>query len=131
MVGPTRGGALLGLGDPRLHLRGVEPLTRHRPLLPFDLMRSVRRTIFDHRATSRRLTLPLRGSGSGPQRTAFFTSAAIVFSSAAVSSFKANAIGHIVPLSRFAESLKPSIAYRSLNLAASRKKQTTLPSLLA
>jgi hypothetical protein len=43
----------------------------------------------------------------------------------------ANATGHIFPLSRFAVSLKPSIAYRSLNFAASRKKTTTLPSLFA
>jgi hypothetical protein len=72
--------------------------------------------------------MSLEGPGS-LQLTALFTSAAIVFSSAAVNSFNAYATGHIVPLSRFAESLKPNIAYRSLNLAASRKKQTTLPSL--
>src|ERR671935_3130809 len=33
------------------------------------------------------------------------------------------------PSSRFAVSLKPNVAYRSLNLCAGRKKQTTLPSL--
>src|SRR6476646_3577709 len=35
------------------------------------------------------------------------------------------------PASILAMSLKPSIAYRSLNFPASRKKHTTLPSLLA
>src|SRR6266511_514363 len=64
-----------------------------------------------------------------PQLTAFFTSAAIFASSAAVNSFSANATGHMAPLSRFAASLKPNIAYLSLNLWAPRKKQTTLPSL--
>src|SRR6476646_9906470 len=42
--------------------------------------------------------------------TAFFTSAAIRFSSAAVSSFSANTTGHIAPSSRFAVSLKPNVA---------------------
>src|SRR5690348_8377588 len=64
-----------------------------------------------------------------PQLTAFFTSATILASSAAVNSCSAKAIGHIAPSSRFAVSLKPSVAYRVLNFCAGWKKQTTLPSL--
>ena len=64
-----------------------------------------------------------------PQLTAFFTSAAILASSAAVNSFSAKAIGHMAPSSRFASCWKPNVAYRVLNLAALWKKQTTLPSL--
>jgi Phosphotransferase enzyme family len=64
-----------------------------------------------------------------PQRTAFFTSAAILASSAAVNSVSAKAVGHMAPSSRFATSLKPKVAYRDLNLSALWKKQTTLPSL--
>src|SRR5919204_2443918 len=65
-----------------------------------------------------------------PQRTAFFTSAAIFLSSAGVNSLSAHEVGHIVPSSRFAESLKPNVAYLALNLAALWKKQMTLPSLV-
>src|SRR5438105_7144795 len=64
-----------------------------------------------------------------PQRTDFLTSAPILASSAAVSSFSAKATGHIAPSSRFAASLNPSVAYLVLNFCASWKKQTTLPSL--
>jgi MFS family permease len=64
-----------------------------------------------------------------PQLTAFFTSVAIFFSSAAVRSFSAQEVGHIAPLSRFALSLKPNVAYLALNLSALWKKQRTLPSL--
>src|SRR5262249_17350673 len=64
-----------------------------------------------------------------PQLTAFFTSAPILASSAAVNSVSAKAIGHRAPSSRFALSLKPSVMYLSLNICAPRKKQTTLPSL--
>src|SRR5439155_6664544 len=64
-----------------------------------------------------------------PQLTAFFTSAPILASSAAVNSFSAKATGHTVPSSRFALSLKPKVAYLALNLCALWKKQTTLPSL--
>src|SRR5215208_6879360 len=64
------------------------------------------------------------------QRTAFFTSAAIFFSSAAVSAFSAKEVGHMAPSSRFAASLKPNVAYLALNLCALWKKQTTLPSLV-
>src|SRR5436190_23047738 len=63
------------------------------------------------------------------QLTAFFTSAPILASSAAVNSFSANATGHTVPSSRFALSLKPNVAYLALNFCALWKKQTTLPSL--
>src|SRR5438094_2218382 len=61
--------------------------------------------------------------------TAFFTSAAILASSAAVNPLSANAFGHMLPSSRFALSLKPNVAYLVLNFAAAWKKQTTLPSL--
>src|SRR5205807_3585867 len=63
------------------------------------------------------------------QLTAFFTSAPILASSAAVNSFSAKATGHTVSSSRFALSLKPNVAYLALNLCALWKKQTTLPSL--
>ena len=45
-----------------------------------------------------------------PQLTAFFTSVAILASSEGVSSFSAKPVGHIRPSSRFASSLKPSVA---------------------
>src|SRR5262249_19055045 len=45
------------------------------------------------------------------QLTAFFTSAAILASSAAVNSGRAKAVGHMAPSSRFALSPKPSVAY--------------------
>src|SRR5438132_6314071 len=71
-----------------------------------------------------------RPSGEiGPQLTAFFTSAPILASSAAVNSFSAKETGHRRPSSRFASSLKPNVAYLELNLCALWKKQTTLPSL--
>ena len=38
----------------------------------------------------------------GPQLTAFFTSAAILASSAVVNSFSAKEVGHMAPSSRFA-----------------------------
>src|SRR5438067_7559911 len=55
---------------------------------------------------------------SGPQLTAFFTSAPILASSAAVSSVSAKAVGHMAPSSRFAWSLKPNVAYLDLNFCA-------------
>src|SRR5207253_9359821 len=64
-----------------------------------------------------------------PQLTAFFTSAPILASSAAVNSFSAKATGHMLPSSRLALSLKPNVAYLDLNFWALWKKQTTLPSL--
>jgi len=63
------------------------------------------------------------------QLTAFFTSAAILASSAAVNFVSAKAVGHMAPSSRVAASLKPNVAYLALNLCALWKKQTTLPSL--
>src|SRR5947209_13389605 len=50
-------------------------------------------------------------------------------SSAAVNSVRAKAVGHMAPSSRFASSLKPSVAYLVLNFCLVWKKQTTLPSL--
>src|SRR6476660_4206899 len=64
-----------------------------------------------------------------PQLTAFFTSALILASSVSVNFFSEKATGHIAPSSRFAESLKPNVAYLVLNFCALWKKQTTLPSL--
>src|SRR2546426_5714324 len=64
-----------------------------------------------------------------PQLTAFFTSAAILASSAAVNPFSAKAVGHMAPSSRFALSLKPNVAYLVLNFCAAWKWETTLPSL--
>ncbi len=64
-----------------------------------------------------------------PQLTAFLTSVAILASSEGVSSFNAKPVGHIRPSSRFASSLKPSVAYRVLNFCALWKKQTTRSSL--
>src|SRR5437667_6179362 len=64
-----------------------------------------------------------------PQLTAFFTSAPIFTSSAAVNSFSAKAVGHMAPSSRFAWCMKPNVAYLVLNLCALWKKQTILPSL--
>jgi hypothetical protein len=54
-----------------------------------------------------------RGSSGllSPQLTAFFTSAPILASSAAVNSIRAKAVGHMAPSSRFASSLKPNVAY--------------------
>src|SRR5207244_4939247 len=62
----------------------------------------------------------------GPQLTAFFTSAPILASSAAVSSVSAKAVGHMAPSSRFASCMKPSVAYFVLHFCALWKKQTTL-----
>jgi hypothetical protein len=82
---------------------------------------------------SSRPTIPPRAGPSGelsPQLTAFFTSAPILASSAAVNSFSAKAVGHMARSSRFALSLKPSVAYLVLNFCAGWKKKTTLPSLV-
>src|SRR5712692_11502164 len=67
--------------------------------------------------------------GSVLKLTAFFTSAAILASSATVNPFRAKAVGHMEPSSRFALSLKPNVAYLVLNFCAVWKKQTTLSSL--
>jgi hypothetical protein len=70
-----------------------------------------------------------RWSELSPQLTAFFTSATIRFSSAAVNSFSAKEVGHMAPSSRFAASWKPNVEYLELNFCALWKKQTTFPSL--
>jgi SnoaL-like polyketide cyclase len=56
-----------------------------------------------------------------PQLTALFTSALILASSAAVNSFRAKEVGHMLPSSRFAVALKPNVAYLSLNFDAGVK----------
>src|SRR5262249_22298423 len=76
----------------------------------------------------RRSSWPTAGVAAS-QLTAFFTSAAIRRSSAAVSFSSANAVGHIAPSSRFAVSLNPNVAYLVLNFAPLWKKQTTFPPL--
>jgi hypothetical protein len=67
---------------------------------------------------------PPRAGSSGllsPQLTAFFTSAAILASTSGVNSFSAKEVGHMAPSSRFAVSLKPNVAYLSLNFDAGVK----------
>src|SRR5512139_853287 len=66
------------------------------------------------------------GTLARSQPAARFTSALILASSAAVSSFRAKATGHMGPSSRCALSLKPKVAYLVLNLCAPWKKQRTL-----
>jgi hypothetical protein len=73
--------------------------------------------------------ITLSCAGLRPQLSALFTSALIRASSSAVNSFRAKSVGHMVPSSRFALSLKPSVAYRMLYFSALLKKQTILPSL--
>jgi len=58
-----------------------------------------------------RTTRPCTGIEMSPQLTAFFTSAPIRASSAAVNFFSAKAVGRKSPSSRFALSLKPNVAY--------------------
>ena len=53
---------------------------------------------------------PLSAGESSPQLTDFFTSSPIFFSSAAVSFVSAQDVGHMVPSSRLASSLKPNVA---------------------
>src|SRR6266508_1179144 len=77
----------------------------------------------------RRRGLSCGERGGSPQLIAFFTSATIRFSSAAVSSLSAKAVGHMLPSSRFAASWKPNVEYLVLNFCALWKKQTILPSL--
>ena len=71
-----------------------------------------------------RLALPLTTllASREPQPAAFLISAAILASSAAVSSVRAKDVGHMVPSSRVAPSLNPSVEYRDLNFAAAWKK---------
>lgn len=103
------------------------------PLLCFQGRRAqlVRRAITECRAVhcsrasngGRCLTGGNHGPATGDrklaaQRTAFFTSAAICASSAGVSLVSAKLVGHMVPSSSLASSLKPNVAYRDLNLSA-------------
>jgi hypothetical protein len=67
------------------------------------------------------------GDEVSAQRTAFLTSAPILFSSAAVNSLRAKATGHMASLSRFASSLKPKVAYLDLNFCALWKKLVMQP----
>src|SRR5207247_980578 len=60
----------------------------------------------------------LVGGKLDPQFTAFFTSAPILASSAAVSFVSAKATGQTAPSSRFAASLNPNVAYLVLNFCA-------------
>jgi hypothetical protein len=57
----------------------------------------------------------------GTQLTARFTSGPVLASLSAVSSVSAKEVGHMVPSSSFASSLKPNVAYRELNLEAAVK----------
>jgi hypothetical protein len=68
-------------------------------------------------ATACPFSLPWR-LRSWAQLTAFLTSAAILFSSAAVGSVSAKEVGHIPPASMFAASSKPNVAYLDLNFSA-------------
>ncbi len=63
-----------------------------------------------------------------PSAHSLLYDAASFASSAAVNFTSAKELGHIVPSSRFALSLKPRVESRALNLEAGWKKQTTLPS---
>jgi hypothetical protein len=58
-----------------------------------------------------------------PQLTAFFTSAPTLGSSAAVNSLRARAVGQMVPSSRFAVSLKPSVSYLELRTGLVKRYQ--------
>lgn len=55
-------------------------------------------------------------SGRCDQLAAFFTSAVIFASSAEVNLTSANPAAHILPSSRFAESVRPNVEYREPNL---------------
>lgn len=78
-------------------------------------------------ASARRLR-GFDGGEPGSQPTAIFTSAVILASTAGVISVSAYALGHIEPSSRWALSLKPRVAYLTLNFARSWKKQMSCPS---
>ena len=57
----------------------------------------------------------------GSQLIALVTSSLILFSSVRVHDVSANSTGHMAPSSRFALSLKPSVAYLVLNFSAGLK----------
>src|SRR4051794_12707881 len=143
----SRGRVELRQLDPAVAVRGaqhgdvgtdvVEPHDAARPI-PFDRRLAFKLhaefgeerfgslEVFDN---DENVVHPLNRHIPGPQLTAFFTSAPIFFSSAALSPLSAKAVGHMAPSSRFALSLKPRVAYLDLNFCALWKKQTTLPSL--
>jgi hypothetical protein len=70
----------------------------------------------DQQGTGSIIYRPVPEAQRPAQLTAFFTRAPILTSSVAVNCFSAKATGHTVPSSRFALSLKPSVAYLVLNL---------------
>ena len=62
------------------------------------------------------------------ESVALLTRSTISLSTVSVISVMAKDVGHMLPRSSFALSLKPSVAYLLLNFPAFWKKQTTLPS---
>src|SRR5215204_5547890 len=104
----------------RGRLRGL----RRRRLARSDQLRAVRLVLLRGRGDQAG-----RGAHELAQLPVLFTSAPIFASSTAVNSFSAKEVGHMAPSSRFASSLKPSVAYLESNFSALWKKQTTLPSL--
>src|SRR5437764_718518 len=137
---PPRSGAALGSAALRAALgcrarkRVLEASEHFRPAELRPLTRriaprpgGVETGVLENEA--RAVAVRFESDGHPPQLTAFFTSAPILASPAAVSSFSAKAVGHRAPSSRFAASLKPNVAYLVLNFCALWKKQTTLPSL--
>jgi hypothetical protein len=99
-------------------------VTLFQPLLPHQQSLVMKGPRFE---SARWLPLLRELARASGQLTAFFTSAAIFFSSAAFSFMTANAVAHMSPSSRFAVSLKPKVAYLASNLLAFWKKQTTCP----
>jgi hypothetical protein len=106
---------------------------RSEPDFPAPVDRWARGNLWARSCSARSLVRLASRAGPSdqltPQRTAFFTSALIFFSSAAVNIVSAKEVGHMLPSSRFASSSKPNVAYLELNFSALLKKQTTFPSL--
>ena len=99
-----------GLADPSLGLGGIRRTTSRLPgALLAPGLGDVKAGMLEEDARAVAIGL------LSPQLAAFFTSALILASSAAVSSFSAKAVGHMWPSSRFALSLKPIVAYLVLN----------------
>src|SRR5712691_7150909 len=119
---PPRSGAALGsaallfaLGY-RARKRFLETFEPFRPakLRPLDRLIAprlgeVETGVLENEA--RAVAVRFESEGHPPQLTAFFTSAPILASSAAVNSFSAKAVGHRAPSSRFASCMKPNVAY--------------------
>src|SRR3984893_11095613 len=136
---PPRSGAALGsaallfaLGY-RARKRFLETCEHFRPakLRPLDRLIAprlgeVETGVLENEA--RAVAVRFESEGHPPQLTAFYTSAPIRASSAAVNSFSAKAVGHMAPSSRFASCMKPNVAYLVLNFCALWKKQTIFPS---